>query len=689
MPRCLLLGRARGPARADLIYDVSAAGSFDFVPFEDDGTPNRPPGEPPGQRDHLRRTARYLTHAEVVLSRIGPVEVDNYTIDLYKPDGSIDPSSGLNRPGTLIASYTTSASNAFVPGTAAFVVDWNFAPTLVPDTIIAVVSSAYSTTTPGQFVGPFAAVMPPVTGSALNTIWYGDGTPSSWTADPIWAINDGAVTNYIDMRFTAIGSVPEPGSLALLGLGAGRRRGGPVDPPGRPFDPRSTSVGVRREGLAPLVEAIRAGLPGLRPRRSSDPPRAEGGVDLVGRREPEIGAVQDQGGGGRGPVGGEPGQVGRGDPGRPAGPEQGRDQRRGERLARAVGVERRARPGEGRDLEPPGLALGRGEPDDRAPGPSVTARIETRQATSSRSARLSHSPRLQQSTSIDSAKPETGGSRSSMFRIAGANIRTSAAPAGPRPPAGSAARPRPGAGSGGPTTAPSPSTTAWHPRKPTGSLSPCSPLVISRVQSAESPRPGSGDGRPRPARSRRWPGWSGRPPGPRAPTSSPPRAEANPAPIPPSSSRQATRPDRPRPPRRGGRAAGRARPSPRARPVAGHSTTIRLPDGSPGSGPRRFRSSSRRRSLERTAAEARVDQRAVDPDHAVEVGRAEDQGRRGIQPSCDAPGPGPSPKVSRSGSGGATSRGLLGAGRGGIGPGIAGRPARGRRGRIDAPGGFS
>jgi hypothetical protein len=204
--------------RADVIvYDVSAANSFDFVPFEDDGTPNRPAGSHLGNEITFAGTGRYLTHAEAVLSRIGPVETDNYTIDLYKPDGSIDPSSGLKRPGTLIASYTVSASNAFVPGTGAFVVDWSFAPVLVPDTIIAVVSSTYSTTTPGQLMGPFAAVMPPVTGSALNTIWYGDGNPSNWTADASWAINDGGATNYMDMRFTAVSSVPEPHTLVLIG----------------------------------------------------------------------------------------------------------------------------------------------------------------------------------------------------------------------------------------------------------------------------------------------------------------------------------------------------------------------------------------------------------------------------------------------------------------------------------------
>jgi hypothetical protein len=31
-------------ARADSIYDVTGAGSNDFVPFENDGTPNRPFG---------------------------------------------------------------------------------------------------------------------------------------------------------------------------------------------------------------------------------------------------------------------------------------------------------------------------------------------------------------------------------------------------------------------------------------------------------------------------------------------------------------------------------------------------------------------------------------------------------------------------------------------------------------------
>lgn len=206
--------------RGDVVYDCNAAGSADFVPFENDGTPNRPNGSIMGNEITFAGSARMLTHAEVVLSRIGPTETDNYTISFYKPDGSIDPTSGLNRPGTLIASYTTSASNAFVPGTAAFVVDWSFAPVLVPNTVIATVSSTYSTSTPGQLMGPFAAVNPPEVGSAINTVWFGDGSPNDWTANSTWALNDGGATNYFDMRFSAQ-NVPEPTSLVLAAIGLG------------------------------------------------------------------------------------------------------------------------------------------------------------------------------------------------------------------------------------------------------------------------------------------------------------------------------------------------------------------------------------------------------------------------------------------------------------------------------------
>jgi PEP-CTERM motif len=206
-------------ARADSIYNVTGLGSGDFVPFENDGTPNRPFGDRLGNEITFAGTARYLNHVQVVFASIGPKEIDTYTLDLYKNDGPIDPTSGLREPGTLIAELKTQGSNIPLPGNGGYGVDWNFSPTLVPDSLTAIVSSSYSTTTPGQFMGPFVAVIPPLTGSSLNTMWYGDGTPGNWTADSNWAINDGGATNYIDMRFDAFGSVPEPSSLALMSLG--------------------------------------------------------------------------------------------------------------------------------------------------------------------------------------------------------------------------------------------------------------------------------------------------------------------------------------------------------------------------------------------------------------------------------------------------------------------------------------
>ncbi len=210
-----------GAAKADsIIYNVTGLDSNDFVPFENDGTPNRPNGDHMGNQITFAGTARYLDHVQVVFASIGPAEVDTYTLDLYKNDGPIDPNSGLREPGTLIAEIQTDASNVPLPGNGGYGVDWFFTPILVPDTLTAVVSSSYSTTTPGQLMGPFAAVTPPLTGTALNTIWYGDGTPGNWTANDTWAINDGATTNDFDMRFYAGQSVPEPSSLGMLALGA-------------------------------------------------------------------------------------------------------------------------------------------------------------------------------------------------------------------------------------------------------------------------------------------------------------------------------------------------------------------------------------------------------------------------------------------------------------------------------------
>jgi hypothetical protein len=206
----LFLFVAVSATRAGLIYNVTGQDSNDFIPFENDGTPNRPPGDHLGNEITFSGTSRLLDHVQVVFASIGPKEVDTYTLDLYRNDGPIDPTSGLTMPGTLIARLTTTALNQPLPGNGAYGVDWSFSPILVPDTLTAVVSSSYSITTPGQYMGPIAAVHPPLIGSGLNTVWFGNGTPGNWQANSTWAIADGGVTNLFDMRFEA---VPEPSSL--------------------------------------------------------------------------------------------------------------------------------------------------------------------------------------------------------------------------------------------------------------------------------------------------------------------------------------------------------------------------------------------------------------------------------------------------------------------------------------------
>ena len=92
----LLLAPVWGTASADtIIYNDTAAGSNDFVPFENDGTPNRPVGDHLGNQITFAAGPRYLDHVQVVFASIGPKELDTYTLDLYKNDGPIDPSSGL------------------------------------------------------------------------------------------------------------------------------------------------------------------------------------------------------------------------------------------------------------------------------------------------------------------------------------------------------------------------------------------------------------------------------------------------------------------------------------------------------------------------------------------------------------------------------------------------------------------
>ena len=126
--------------------------------------------------------------------------------------------------------------------------------------------------------------------------------------------------------------------------------------------------------------------------------------------------------------------------------EQGGEQGRRIRFAGPVGVARRVLAGKHRHMEASRpRRLGCVYRTELPWGPSVTTRIETCQATSSRSSSVSHSWRLQLRMSIEPAKLERGQSRSSTLRIAGAKKRHRRPPRrGLALPGGWATRPRRG-----------------------------------------------------------------------------------------------------------------------------------------------------------------------------------------------------------------------------------------------------
>ena len=166
-------------------------------------------------------------------------------------------------------------------------------------------------------------------------------------------------------------------------------------------------------------------------------------------------------------------------------------------------------------------------------GPSVIARIETRQATSSRSARLSHSRRLQLRTSIALGEPRDRAARgracsASPGRRSGRPLRAVARAARPARFGSDATTRRSHEASTREASAAG-SSAAWQPRKPIGQLvaeaaaghqqGPVRRMVgATRIGLVVDPvagqEPRDGDGS------------SGRPSGPRALISSPPSAAA-------------------------------------------------------------------------------------------------------------------------------------------------------------------
>src|SRR6516164_4755341 len=97
---------AQGKACADVVWR-DALLENNYVPFGEDGTPNRPvPGDQLGDTITLDGTARNLTRITMNIalnnSAGSPAPADDtWTADIYLNDGPPDP-SGLLQPGTLI-----------------------------------------------------------------------------------------------------------------------------------------------------------------------------------------------------------------------------------------------------------------------------------------------------------------------------------------------------------------------------------------------------------------------------------------------------------------------------------------------------------------------------------------------------------------------------------------------------------
>jgi hypothetical protein len=193
---------------ADVVYEDIAL-AWNFVPFGEDGTPNRPvPGDMLGNTITLDGTNRTLDRITIAVSTgwNPAVGTDTWTVALYLNDGPIDEASGLMQPGTLIAKASTDVT--MPPFEQAVVFDFSSTAVVVPDSFTVVISSTHPTDTAG-LVGPMSCNAPPDVGTGPNTMWYSSTAQGGWEANDTWAIADwcgfdeGPATNYLYMLVEA------------------------------------------------------------------------------------------------------------------------------------------------------------------------------------------------------------------------------------------------------------------------------------------------------------------------------------------------------------------------------------------------------------------------------------------------------------------------------------------------------
>jgi hypothetical protein len=180
-----------------------------YVPFGDDGTPARPPGDHLGNTIAFAGTERNLDSAVIELFNNTGV-TQTFTLAIY---AGADPNSGALLGNDSQSVLPTSAPDAFV--------SFNFGGLLVSDTITFILNASSGS---NFGAGPYSNSAAPAIGSGPNSLWYGTA-PGGFALDSKWAINDGATTNFLNAQFNAsvtpqeLATVPEPATSTLL-LGA-------------------------------------------------------------------------------------------------------------------------------------------------------------------------------------------------------------------------------------------------------------------------------------------------------------------------------------------------------------------------------------------------------------------------------------------------------------------------------------
>jgi hypothetical protein len=214
--------------RASVIYDAHDDNSVgELVPNGEDGTPNRPTGSRMGNTVVFGGTARGL---DTVTLRYGTYHFDNQpsadqtiTLSLYKPDGPADltgPGLNGNQPGTLIGSRSITTSLFNAPDSGSDLLTFDFGGLVVPDSLVAIVSSTLISNANTQTGFIASSDFTPLVGSNPHgdRLWFGEG-PGTFSSDDTWAQADSGgdptTSNNMVIVFDAH-DVPEPATASLL-----------------------------------------------------------------------------------------------------------------------------------------------------------------------------------------------------------------------------------------------------------------------------------------------------------------------------------------------------------------------------------------------------------------------------------------------------------------------------------------